>query len=160
MADAVFLANLPDGPYHDRLRLTDDEDLAAEVFPDHGLENVAGLDPVGAHTEHEQIRLVDVKHAGQVAGLTAFAGDESKIIECVRQEQSKVFLAVDDAGARRQLAVPERTGVHIPVKVDLTHLRPPTRQIPRTQSYIRDAAAMMEFCRWSEDYFSKVKAEN
>ena len=77
---------MPDGLYHNRLRLADDEDLAGEVFPDHRLENVAGLDPVGAHTEHEQIRLVDIKHSGQVAGLTAFAGDESKILECVGKE--------------------------------------------------------------------------
>ena len=74
------------------------------------------IDAVDTHAEHEQVRLVAMQHSSQIAGLTAFAGDEAKILECVRKEQSKVFFAVDDAGARRQLPVPEVTGVHIPAE--------------------------------------------
>ena len=108
-------------------RLTDDENLAAEVFPDHDLENFADLDPVDTHAEHDQVRLLGVQHSGQIAGLTAFAGDETEILERVGKEHSKVFFAVDDAGARRQLPMPEMGRRAHPREVDLTHLALPHR---------------------------------
>jgi len=68
----VFFANLPDRLYHNRVGLTDDEDLAAEILSDNDLENFADIDPVDTHAEHDQVGLVGLQHARQIAGLTAF----------------------------------------------------------------------------------------
>jgi hypothetical protein len=105
--NVVFFANLPDRLYHDRVGLTDDEDLAAEISADDHLENFTDIDPVDTYAEHDQVRLLRLQHGCQIAGLTAFAGDEAEILESVGKEQTKVLFAVDDAGPGRQPPVPE-----------------------------------------------------
>ena len=125
--DVVFLANLPDGFYHNRVRLTDDENLAAEVFPDNGLEDLADIDPVDTHAEHDQVRLLRLQHACQIAGLTAFAGHEAEILESVGKEQSQVLFAVDDAGSRCQFPVPEVRCARMFAKLTCSIARPPDR---------------------------------
>jgi hypothetical protein len=107
--------------------LTDDEDLAAEILADNDLENFADIDPVDTYAEHDQVRLLGLQDACQIAGLTAFTGDEAEILESVGKEQSKVLFAVDHACSGRQLPVPEVRCAYIPVKVDLLHGRPPNR---------------------------------
>src|SRR5205823_11404503 len=152
----VFFANLPDGLYHDRVGLTDDEDLAAEILADDCFENFADIEPVDTYAEHDQVRLLRLQYARQIAGLTAFAGHEAEILESVGKEQTKVLFAVDDAGSGRQLPVPEMRCARILAKIDLLHAA--LQQIPRRQSYIRVEVAITEFCGRSQDYFSRVKA--
>jgi hypothetical protein len=82
--------------------------LPPKFFRTMALENFADIDPVDAHAEHDQVRLLRLQHAGQIAGLTAFAGDEAEILERVGKKQAKVLFAVDDAGSRRQLSMPEK----------------------------------------------------
>ena len=136
--------------------MTDDENLAAEILADNGFENFADIDAVDAHAEHDQVRLLRLQHACQIAGLTAFAGHEAEILERVGKKQAKVLLAIDDAGSGRQLSMPEIRCARIFAKVDLLHA-PPSQQIPRRQWYIRLEVAIMEFCGRPHDYFNRVK---
>ena len=106
--------------------LTDDEDLAAEILADNDLENFADIDPVDTHAEHDQVRLLGLQHACQIASLTAFAGDEAEILERVGKEQTKVLFAVDDAGSGRQLPMPEVRCARMFAEVDLLHAALPT----------------------------------
>ena len=124
--NAVFVANLPDRLYHNRVGLTDDEDLAAEILADNDLENFADIDAVDTYAEHDQVRLLRLQHACQIAGLTAFAGHEAEILESVGKEQTKVLFAVDDAGSGRQLPMPEVRCARMFAKVDLLHAALPT----------------------------------
>ena len=124
--NAVFVANLPDRLYHDRVGLTDDEDLAAEISADNDLENFADIDPVDTHAEHDQVGLLGLQEACQIAGLTAFAGHEAEILERVGKEQTKVLFAVDDAGPGRQLPMPEMRCARMFAEVDLLHAALPT----------------------------------
>jgi hypothetical protein len=106
--------------------LTNDEDLAAEIFPDNDLDNFADIDAVDTHAEYDQVRLLRLQHARQVAGLTAFAGHEAEILESVGKEQTKVLFAVDDAGSGRKLPMPEVSCARIIANVDLLHAALPT----------------------------------
>ena len=81
--------------------------LPPKFLADNDLENFADIDAVDTHAEHDQVRLLGLQHACQIAGLTAFAGHEAEILESVGKEQTKVLFAVDDAGPRRQLPMPE-----------------------------------------------------
>src|SRR5207237_10698626 len=101
-------------------------DLAAEILADDCFENFADIDPVDTYAEHDQVRLLRLQYARQIAGLTAFAGHEAEILESVGKEQTKVLFAVDDAGSGRQLPVPEMSCARIIAKVDLLHAALPT----------------------------------
>jgi hypothetical protein len=75
--------------------------------------------------------------------VSAFAGDETKILKSVSKEDSKVFFAIGDAGARHHLSMPEAAGARVLVRNHMVHPRPLNR-CPQ-QSYIRAAALIMEF---------------
>jgi hypothetical protein len=49
-----------------------------------------------------------LEHQRELAGAGAFAGDEAEILQRVLEHRSDVLLDVDHAGARPQLALPER----------------------------------------------------
>jgi hypothetical protein len=103
---------LPHGLYHNRLPRADNKHLAAEAFVDKRLENFSDVDPVDGHPEH------------QVAGPTAFAGDETEILERFGKECSQMLLAVGNAGPRHHLAMPEPGMTRGLVKLDVAHVSP------------------------------------
>jgi hypothetical protein len=49
-----------------------------------------------------------VEHCVQRGGLSAFARDESDLLERLAQKSSHMGLAIDDTGARRHFSLPER----------------------------------------------------
>src|SRR5262249_15618828 len=55
--------------------------------------------------------------------LCTFARDEAEIFKCIGKEGAKVFLAARDAGARRQLPLPEPAGPDASLK-RANHARP------------------------------------
>ena len=87
-----------------------------------------------------QVRLLRVQHPGQIAGLTAFAGDEAEILESVGEEGSKVLLAVGDAGPRHHLSMPETARARMLVRVDVVHAPPLSTNTPATVVHPRGGA--------------------
>jgi len=100
-----------------------------------------------------------VQHRSQLSGLTAFAGDETKILESIGKEGTKVLFAIGDASAGHDLSVAEACGSRVFFGIDLIHARPPQQIICCSKkSYIGAAGAIMEFCGRGNECLGRVKA--
>ena len=98
--------------------------LPPKCLSDESLENFADLDPVKGHAEDDEVRLLRVQNRGQLAGLAAFAGDETEILKSVGKKGPKVLFAVGDAGPRHDLSTAEAGALRVLIWIEVIHTRP------------------------------------
>jgi hypothetical protein len=85
--------------------LTDDENFAAEMLRDENLENVRqSRSREKTHRGRQDLVLL-APECGQLAGLTALAGDETEILESFGKKGPKVLFAIGDAGPWHDLSI-------------------------------------------------------